>query len=109
LFDSDNTRGQVLAVLPEAESAARLAAGQLSINSGELNNDAGLIYGASSVTVNTGGAALNNVNSGTDKGIAAGNGLNLVLGHLNNQTGFIGQQGAGDLTVTAANLDNQSK
>ena len=99
----------MLAVLPEAESAARLAAGQLSINSGELNNDAGLIYGASSVTVNTGGAALNNVNSGTDKGIAAGNGLNLVLGHLNNQTGFIGQQGAGDLTVTAANLDNQSK
>ncbi|WP_249672141.1 two-partner secretion domain-containing protein [Pseudomonas abieticivorans] len=76
----------------------------VDIQSGELNNQAGLIQASGLLTVNTHGQTLLNSDSGTHNGLLGQGGLALYAGLLNNNAGFIGSQG--DITLAASQFDN---
>ncbi|ALN65272.1 filamentous hemagglutinin family N-terminal domain protein [Lysobacter antibioticus] len=103
----------------------RIAGAQtLRIDSGALSNDAGLIHAGTALAIDTRGQALNNANSGSDKGISSGGILQVSAGALSNSAGTVyaggaatlqatsivnrGQIGGRDtLTLTAGGIDNR--
>ncbi|MES2833012.1 MAG: hemagglutinin repeat-containing protein [Pseudomonadota bacterium] len=79
----DNTAGTILAKR------------SLSIESGTLQNDSGLLQADGSLSIDTHGQSLNNINSDLNdptasKGIVSKGELTLRTGLLNNQAGYIG-------------------
>lgn len=100
-------------------------AGSLTIQSGALNNDAGLIEARGALAINTQGGTLTNTHSGTEFGILGHSTTTLTTGTFNNQGGFLGSAntlsltasavqngsgqigGNGDLQLNTASLDNQ--
>ncbi|WP_408951235.1 hemagglutinin repeat-containing protein [Lysobacter sp. Hz 25] len=96
----------------------------LRIDSGALSNDAGLIQAGAALAIDTRGQALDNANSGSDKGISSGGTLQINAGALSNSAGTVyaggaatlqatsivnsGQIGGRDtLTLTAGGIDNR--
>ncbi|WP_165888222.1 hemagglutinin repeat-containing protein [Mannheimia granulomatis] len=80
----------------------------LSITSGELINDGGLIQSNQNVTINTQGQALSNKRTLTDtqdKGIVALGALNIQTANVANKQGRIVSAGKQALNIT--NIDNQ--
>lgn len=89
----NNTRGSI-------------AGDNLTITSGALTNDAGLIQGTKALAINTNGQTLTNINSGNANGIVSGGTLKVQSGNLNNNTGSISSNA--DTTINAANITSQS-
>ncbi len=95
-----DTRGQVL----DNTGGGFLARGDLNVQSGQLNNDAGTLQAAGTLSVDTHGQALVNTNSGKAGGILGQGIVALRTGALDNQAGFVGAKGA--LGVEAAQIGN---
>ena len=93
----DNTRGK-LATTGASDSGA------LDIQSGALNNDAGLIQAQGALAIDTHGQTLTNTHSGNNGGIIGQSSVNLATGNLDNHTGYIGSNGA--LTSVNAAISN---
>ena len=62
----------------------------LSIDSGTLDNDGGLIQAGGALAIDTHGQSLSNVNTGTSRGIVALGRLTVSAGDVDNTAGFIG-------------------
>ncbi len=88
----DNTGGSIVAL------------GKLDLQSGQLTNDAGLIQAAGSMSLNTQGQTLININSGTTGGIIGQSTVALTTGDLNNQSGYIGTKD--NFTANSAAITN---
>lgn len=74
----NNTQGQIT------------AKGKLTVNSGELQNQAGLLYGEQEITINTHGKTLNNQQTqGQNQGILTPGNLTINSGKLENTQGVI--------------------
>lgn len=86
---------------------AIVANGKATLKAGALSNAGGLLQSSGDMLVDTHGAALTNIGSGTSGGIIAGGTLTLNAGSVNNQAGFIASTGnqsiaaAGDIDNTA--------
>ncbi|WP_161805130.1 beta strand repeat-containing protein, partial [Amantichitinum ursilacus] len=80
------------------------ARGTLGVQSGALNNTAGLIQSTGALSIDSHGQTLTNTQSGTALGIISQSGITLHSGDLNNSAGFIGA--ATDLTATTGQLSN---
>ncbi|KER03276.1 hemagglutinin repeat-containing protein [Photorhabdus temperata] len=81
-----------------------IAREKLRLNSGELDNTAGLLQSGSDMIVNTHGQKLTNANSDNEKGILSKGELELRTGDINNTAGIISAKGK--TTLTAGNVDN---
>ncbi|EAW9117776.1 filamentous hemagglutinin N-terminal domain-containing protein [Salmonella enterica] len=88
------------------DSGGIISQGSLSINSGYLDNTAGLIQSAQDMTVDTGTNALINQDSGQQGGIISAGRLALSAGVLNNRDGVL--TAGSDVTVTAGSTDNRN-
>ncbi|EKY2812862.1 hemagglutinin repeat-containing protein [Salmonella enterica] len=88
------------------DSGGIISQGNLSINSGYLDNTAGLIQSAQDMTVDTGTNALINQDSGQQGGIISAGRLALSAGVLNNRDGVL--TAGSDVTVTAGSTDNRN-
>ena len=111
-----NQQGQLIAqhALSLASSAAALSnqSGQISagadiqIDSYGLNNDAGLIQAEQNLKINAQNQNLSNQQSGASGGLIAQNALSIQnVKQLNSQQGFIGANGA--VEISAQQLQNQ--
>lgn len=89
----DNTRGKLITT-----------SGPADIQSGALNNEAGLIQATGALTIDTHGKTLDNTNSSANGGIVGQRGVNLVTGNLNNRAGYVGS--GGTLITRSAIIDN---
>ncbi|HBS59304.1 MAG TPA: hemagglutinin, partial [Firmicutes bacterium] len=89
----DNTRGKLVAT-----------AGTADIQSGSLINEAGLIQATGTLTIDTHGQSLDNVNSGTQGGIVGQSDVHLDTGDLNNRAGHVFS--GGTLMTRSAAIDN---
>ncbi|CAM3614901.1 Toxin CdiA [Pseudomonas reidholzensis] len=98
-----DTRGQAL----DNSAGVIDARATLDLRSGELRNSAGLIQAAGRLFIDTGGAALYNADSGSDKGIVGQADVELRTAQLDNAQGFIA--GKGDLLLVATTLNNQGQ
>lgn len=78
--------------------------GALTVQSGTLTNDSGLIQAYGALSVDTHGQILSNANSGNNGGILGRSTVTLASGNLNNRAGYIGSNGA--LTTSSAAIDN---
>jgi len=80
----------------------------VALNSGALQNDAGLIQSGGAMTVNTNGQSLSNTNAAGytngQGGITSGDTLDLKTGAVNNAGGFIGAKNA--LTASTQGFSN---
>ncbi|MGO1003638.1 hemagglutinin repeat-containing protein [Lysobacter sp. CA196] len=112
----DNTGGDIAGatVAIDAGNGAldndggRIAGAQtLRIDSGVLSNDAGLIQAGTALAIDTHGQALDNANSGGDKGISSGGTLQVSAGALNNSAGTVYAGGAA--TLQAASIVNRGQ
>ncbi|MBK0414508.1 hemagglutinin repeat-containing protein [Chromobacterium haemolyticum] len=84
-----------------------LSAQQVDIHSGALLNQRGAIQAAQSLSVDTQGAQLRNLDSGA-QGMVSGGQLTLKAGSLDNSAGYIGSKT--DLQVTAqSSVSNQGQ
>ena len=108
----NNTQGQIT------------AKGKLTVNSGELQNQAGLLYSEQEITINTHGKTLNNQQTqGQNQGILTPGNLTINSGKLENTQGVISAksvqlnstaltnrlgrlQGDEDLSLTTQHLEN---
>ncbi|MFG1172490.1 hemagglutinin repeat-containing protein [Erwiniaceae bacterium CAU 1747] len=129
----DNQQGSIVAhgalTLNSGDTDNRsgtLLANSIDLTSQRLNNQAGLIQGSDSLTIDTRGRQLDNSETHGDKtGLRSGGALNLTTGELINQSGLIAgrlltlnAQGvnnrtgaidsAGDSHIVTDRLDNQS-
>ena len=108
----NNQSGQVSASTLKVDTGGQalfnqdglLLGDSVRIDSGSLNNQAGLLQASGLLTVDTHGQALYNTDSGTSNGLLGQAGINLYTGLLSNVGGFIGSQG--DINVTASQVDN---
>jgi filamentous hemagglutinin len=94
----DNTRGKIV-----ANGASD--SGTMTIQSGAIKNEAGLIQSSGNMSVDTHGQVLANTKSGTSGGIVSQSGIALTAGSVDNRTGYIAASGAIDVqasTVTNA-------
>ena len=90
------------------------ASDTLTIDSGALTNDSGLIQsagtGAGALSINTNGQTLTNTNAanrlGAPGGVTSQGTLTLATGDINNGAGFLGAKGG--LAVSSANVFNTS-
>ena len=89
----DNTRGKFVA-----------DGGTAKIQSGAINNEAGLIQATRLLDIDTHGQTISNNNSGTNGGIVGQGDVKLVTGNLNNQEGYV--HSGGTLTTQSATIDN---
>jgi len=94
----NNTRGSI--IVSETD-----VTGMLNLQTGSLNNDAGLIQSGANLVVDTHGNTLSNINSGASKGLLAQGGIQLDTGLLDNRTGYIGA--GGNLTANSNGINNQ--
>ncbi|MGJ8517579.1 hemagglutinin repeat-containing protein [Carnimonas bestiolae] len=108
----DNARGTLSAQQALALQAGsltnqqgRVVGDQVNVDSGALNNQAGLVQGSSQLSVDTHGQALDNrdTNSPTT-GLRSGGQLNLASGDLDNGNGLLA---ANSLTLSSQQLANQ--
>ncbi|WP_263771806.1 hemagglutinin repeat-containing protein [Propionivibrio soli] len=90
----DNTRGRIA------------SADALSIASGTLTNDAGLIQAGGALYIDTHGQTLVNTQSGTTLGIVGQDSVTLATGGLENSSGFVGAKG--NITATSGTINNAS-
>ncbi|WP_051001839.1 hemagglutinin repeat-containing protein [Herbaspirillum sp. YR522] len=81
-----------------------VAQNALSISSGELNNDAGLLQAIGSIAIDAHGQTVSNTNSGSTQGIISQGTLNATAGAIVNRGGYLGS--GGDMLLTAATVDN---
>jgi len=97
----DNTRGKVIAT-------GSKDSGTLTLGSGALTVDAGLIQAKGQLAIDTHGQSLSNIHSGTTGGIigqATGtSSLKLTTGDLDNSAGYLGAGGA--ITLSSAAITN---
>ncbi|MDP2065518.1 MAG: filamentous hemagglutinin N-terminal domain-containing protein, partial [Burkholderiaceae bacterium] len=93
----DNTRGRLSA-------SGTGAADTLTLQSGALNNDRGLIQATAALAVNTHGQTLTNTHSGASGGIVGHGTVNLDTGDLDNQAGYVGS--GGGLAIHSAAIAN---
>lgn len=93
----DNTRGKLI-------TTGAADSGTLDIQSGALNNEAGLIQAHGALAIDTHGQNLSNTNSGASGGITSQSNVNLTTGDLDNTAGYIGSTGA--LTTQSAAISN---
>ncbi|MCR6480417.1 hemagglutinin repeat-containing protein [Variovorax sp. ZS18.2.2] len=106
---SVDTRGNTLDNSAKGTLAATTT---VAVNSGVLNNDAGLIQSGGAMTIDTHGQALVNTNAAgyrTDPedpmgGISSSDALTIDAGVVNNKAGFIGAAGA--LTASTKEFSN---
>ncbi len=99
-----NTGGQTL-----NNAFGTIAATQgATLQTGALNNNAGLIQAGAALSINTNGQALTNTDAATYAsgagGIASQGAMTLTTGDLNNAAGFIGAKGA--LNAITAGVSN---
>lgn len=80
--------------------------GDLTLNSGALNNAAGLLQSVGAMRIDTHGHSLINTDAGDNGGILSGGVLTLNSGELRNRAGVLHSQG--DLTANMGPLDNTS-
>jgi filamentous hemagglutinin len=101
----DNTHGQLVATGSEATEATDVT-NALHVQSGALINDGGLIQSAAALAIDTHDQTLSNTHSSGSAGIVAQGSLRLDTGagDLDNQTGYIGSNGA--LTLNGAAIIN---
>ncbi|MCF5506025.1 adhesin, partial [Pseudomonas syringae] len=76
----------------------------LDLRSGELRNAAGLIQSAGKLSIDTGSQALNNLQSGTTKGISGQDAVEIRSASLNNSAGFLSAKG--NLLLNASDVAN---
>jgi filamentous hemagglutinin len=108
----DNTDGQVAGATINlntknnslTNTRGTVAAERTTINSGALNNDAGLIQGANQLVINTNGQTLANTNSGKTGGIISGGTLEIQAGDVKNTSGVVSSRAA--QTVQANRISN---
>ena len=93
----DNTRGKL-------STTGANDAGALSIQSGALNNDAGLIQAKGALGIDTNGQTISNINAGSSGGILGRSIATLTSGYLDNHAGYIAS--AGTLNVQSATTNN---
>ena len=111
----DNTSGTVKAQTLNLDTRSnslnnakgQISANQATISTGALNNDAGLLQAAQSLSINTNGQTLTNTNSGASAGILSGGMLNVRSGSLNNSAGYIGSVGQSDIQATQIQNNGQ--
>ncbi|WP_099139547.1 hemagglutinin repeat-containing protein, partial [Xenorhabdus mauleonii] len=89
----NNTAGQV--------AAER----RMTLQTGELLNQGGLIQSGQALTINTHGEHLDNRNTHLSGGVFSQGAINLTVGRLSNQSGHIGS--GGDLTLIGEDVANQ--
>ncbi|EBP8539766.1 filamentous hemagglutinin N-terminal domain-containing protein, partial [Salmonella enterica] len=82
-----------------------LSGGNITLESGSLDNTHGLIQSAHSTLIDTGTASISNQNSGEHGGIFSGGMLTVSTGALNNRNGTL--TGQADTRITAGKSDNQ--
>uniref|UniRef100_UPI002609F6B2 two-partner secretion domain-containing protein n=1 Tax=Halomonas sp. TaxID=1486246 RepID=UPI002609F6B2 len=105
----DNSAGGTIATISGKEGEASSSDGEsqgpetghLTIHSGELNNDTGLIQSQGDMVVDTAGHTLTNTGQGS---LISGSGMNLITGDINNASGLISAQQA--LTANIGKLNN---
>ncbi|WP_258042029.1 hemagglutinin repeat-containing protein [Pseudomonas syringae] len=76
----------------------------LDLRSGELRNAAGLIQAKGKLFIDTGSQALNNLQSGTTKGISGQDAVEIRSASLNNSAGFLSAKG--NLLLNASDVAN---
>ncbi|SDR42401.1 filamentous hemagglutinin [Pseudomonas cannabina] len=76
----------------------------LDLRSGELRNAAGLIQSTGKLVIDTGSQALNNLQSGTTKGISGQDAVDIRSASINNSAGFLSAKG--DLSLNASDVSN---
>ncbi|WP_010207820.1 filamentous hemagglutinin N-terminal domain-containing protein, partial [Pseudomonas amygdali] len=76
----------------------------LDLRSGELRNAAGLIQSKGKLFIDTGSQALNNLQSGTTKGISGQDAVEIRSASLNNSAGFLSAKG--NLLLNASDVAN---
>ncbi|TVO71265.1 two-partner secretion domain-containing protein [Sedimenticola selenatireducens] len=112
----DNQQGELLGdfVVVDTQQqafdnqAGKVVADQtLTVNSGALNNQGGLLQSGSAMVVDTHGQRLDNSATATSGGLNSQGTLTLRSGDLNNQAGYLGASGA--LAIQAAAVDNRSQ
>ncbi|MGI3429999.1 hemagglutinin repeat-containing protein [Providencia stuartii] len=90
----DNTRGEILAI------------NDLTANTGELDNQHGLIQAGKQLTLNSHGEVVNNSHTQKSGGLLSGDGLSIESGKLLNQQGQI--QSSGEALLTTTGIENQN-
>ncbi|QEM81963.1 hemagglutinin repeat-containing protein [Halomonas binhaiensis] len=93
----DNSAGGTIATISDKEGEAPAGngasqgpeTGLVTIHSGALNNDSGLIQSQGNMVVETAGHTLTNTNSGKKGGLISGGGMNLTTGDLDNAAGLV--------------------
>jgi len=108
----DNRQGSIQAAGVQMQVASvdnrggSVAADTLSSHSGEFDNSGGLIQASQQLAIDTQGLVLKNSDSGSQRGILSGGGLQLNVGKLVNLAG--GRiQAAGRLQLTSGDVLNQ--
>ncbi|MGB9095789.1 hemagglutinin repeat-containing protein [Erwinia sp.] len=81
------------------------AAGRLSLKSGGMNNEGGLLQSGAAMDLDLHGGDLNNRNSGSNGGILSHSTLTLKGGNIDNTAGFMAA--GGDASLTGLNFTNQ--
>ncbi|UBY95541.1 filamentous hemagglutinin N-terminal domain-containing protein [Pseudomonas cannabina pv. alisalensis] len=76
----------------------------LDLRSGELRNAAGLIQSTGKLVIDTGSQALNNLQSGTTKGISGQDAVDIRSASINNSAGFLSAKG--NLSLNAGDVSN---
>ena len=77
----------------------------LTVSSGELNNNSGLMQSGVGMQINTHGHALSNHDTQTSGGIISSGDLNVTAGAVSNQNGILA--GAGATRIQATEVDNR--
>ncbi len=108
----DNRQGSIQASALQLQAASvdnrggTLAADTLSSRSGALDNSGGLIQASQQLAIDTQGQTLSNGDSGSQRGVLSGGGLQLNVGELANLAG--GRiQAAGKLQLESSGVRNQ--
>ena len=108
----DNRQGSIQARSLQLQAASvdnrggTLAADTLSSRSGTLDNSGGLVQASQQLSLDTQGQVLTNGDSGTQRGILSGGGLQMNVGTLSNLAG--GRiQASGRLQLDSGTLHNQ--
>ncbi|TQK06365.1 MULTISPECIES: hemagglutinin repeat-containing protein [unclassified Herbaspirillum] len=78
----------------------------LTVSSGNLNNDAGLLQALGNIAIDANGQTVANTNSGATQGIIAQGALTMTAGAVVNQGGYLGA--GGNLAIAAATVDNSA-
>ena len=96
-----DTRGHAL---DNAGGTLASTEGALDIRSGVLDNTAGLAQSSGQLSVDTGGQALVNRESGAAGGLVSGAGMDIASGDFDNRGGMVFAQG--DADIDAGAIDN---